>query len=156
VAVFCPTSNLFIGSGLFDYDRQHGHGVRIAVATDVGGGTTYSMLKTLDEAYKVMQLRGQRLNPLRSFYHMTLGNARAMGLDDRIGSIEAGRDADLVVLDAGATPPMALRRQAVDSLNNQLFLLQTCGDDRAIVETYVAGTAMKSALSQGEVRGVSR
>jgi guanine deaminase len=148
VAVFCPTSNLFIGSGLFDYDRLHQRGVRIAVATDVGGGTSYSMLKTLDEGYKAMQLRGQRLNPLRSFYHMTLGNARAMSLADRIGSVAAGMDADLVVLDSGATPQMKLRMQTVDSLINELFLLQTCGDDRAVVETYVAGTAMKSALNQ--------
>ncbi len=148
VAVWCPTSNLFIGSGLFDHDRLHAHGARIAIATDVGGGTSYSMLRTLDEGYKVLQLRGQRLNPLRSFYMMTLGNARAMALDDRIGAIEVGRDADLVVLDARATPQMALRMEAVDTLANELFLLQTCGDDRAVVETYVAGRAMKSALAQ--------
>lgn len=146
VAVWCPTSNLFIGSGLFDHDRLHTHGARIAVATDVGGGSSYSMLRTLDEGYKILQLRGQRLNPLRSFYMMTLGNARAMSLDEHIGSIEAGRDADLVVLDARATPQMALRMETVDSLANELFLLQTCGDDRAIVETYVAGKAMKSVL----------
>lgn len=147
VAVFCPTSNLFIGSGLFDYDRLHTHGVRIALATDVGGGTSYSMLRTLDEAYKVMQLRGQRLNPLRSFYHMTLGNARALGLEHRIGSIEPGRDADLTVLDARATPEMALRMERVESLANELFLLQTAGDDRSVVETYVAGKAMKPKTS---------
>jgi guanine deaminase len=147
VAVWCPTSNLFIGSGLFDYDRLHAHGARIAVATDVGGGSSYSMLRTLDEGYKVLQLRGQRLNPLRSFYMMTLGNARAMSLDERIGTIEAGRDADLVVLDARATPQMALRMEAVDTLANELFLLQTCGDDRAVTETYVAGRPMKSALA---------
>ena len=147
VAVWCPTSNLFIGSGLFDHDRLHAHGARIAVATDVGGGSSYSMLRTLDEGYKVLQLRGQRLNPLRSFYMMTLGNARAMSLDDRIGTIETGRDADLVVLDASATPQMALRMEAVDTLANELFLLQTCGDDRAVVETYVAGRPMKSALA---------
>ncbi len=146
VAVWCPTSNLFIGSGLFDHDRLHAHGARIAVGTDVGGGTSYSMLRTLDEGYKVLQLRGQRLDPLRSFYMMTLGNARAMSLDDRIGAIEPGRDADLVVLDACATPQMALRMEAVDTLANELFLLQTCGDDRAVVETYVAGRAMKSGL----------
>ncbi len=146
VAVWCPTSNLFIGSGLFDYERLHQHGARIAVATDVGGGSSYSMLRTLDEGYKVLQLRGQRLNPLRSFYMMTLGNALAMSLDDRIGTIEAGKDADLVVLDASSTPQMTLRMEAVDSLANELFLLQTCGDDRAVIETYVAGKPMKSAL----------
>lgn len=147
VAVFCPTSNLFIGSGLFDYDRLHAHGVRIAVATDVGGGTSYSMLRTLDEGYKVMQLRGHRLNPLKSFYHMTLGNARAMSLDDRVGTIAPGMDADLVVLDARAAPEMAVRMERVETLANELFLLQTCGDDRSVIETYVAGAAMKSALT---------
>ena len=147
VAVWCPTSNLFIGSGLFDHDRLQAQGVRIGIATDIGGGTSYSMLRTLDEGYKVLQLRGQRLNPLRSFYMMTLGNARALSLEDRIGAIEVGRDADLVVLDARATPPMALRMEAVDTLANELFLLQTCGDDRAVAETYVAGRPMKSALA---------
>ena len=147
VAVFCPTSNLFIGSGLFDYDRLHGHGVRIAVATDVGGGTSYSMLKTLDEGYKVLQLRGQRLDPLTSFYMMTLGNARALSLEGTIGSFVPGADADVVVLDSRATPQMALRMGTVDSLVNELFLLQTCGDDRAVAEVYVAGRAMKRALA---------
>lgn len=147
VAVFCPTSNLFIGSGLFDYDRLHQHGVRIATATDVGGGSSYSMLRTMDEGYKVMQLRGQRLTPLRSFYHLTLGNARAMSIDDEVGALEPGKAADIVVLDARATPQMALRMETVDTLEQELFLLQTCGDDRAVVETYVAGEAMKSKLA---------
>ena len=149
VAVFCPTSNLFIGSGLFDHDRLHSRGVRIAVATDVGGGTSYSMLRTLDEGYKVLQLRGQRLSPLNSFYMMTLGNARALSLEGTIGSIVPGADADLVVLDARATPQMALRMEAVDSLANELFLLQTCGDDRAVAEVYVAGKAVKTGLAAG-------
>lgn len=147
VAVFCPTSNLFIGSGLFDYQRLHTHGVRIAVATDVGGGTSYSMLQTLAEGYKALQLRGQRLGPLNSFYMMTLGNARALSLEGTIGSLMAGADADIVVLDARATPQMALRMETVSSLGEELFLLQTCGDDRAVAETYVAGKAMKSRLS---------
>lgn len=146
VAVFCPTSNLFIGSGLFDYERLHVRGARIAVATDVGGGSSYSMLRTLDEGYKVMQLRGQRLHPLRSFYHMTLGNARALGLEGEIGTLGPGIAADVVVLDARATPQMSLRMETVSTLSEELFLLQTCGDDRAVVETYVAGEAMKSNL----------
>jgi guanine deaminase len=147
VAVFCPTSNLFIGSGLFDYERLHQHGVRIATATDVGGGSSYSMLRTMDEGYKVMQLRGQRLNPLRSFYHLTLGNARAMSLDHRVGQLTPGMEADIVVLDSSATPQMRLRMETVDSLEQELFLLQTCGDDRAIAETYVMGEPQKSRLA---------
>jgi guanine deaminase len=146
VAVFCPTSNLFLGSGLFDRERLMACGVRIGVATDIGGGTSYSMLKTLDEGYKVLQLRGQRLTPLNSFYMMTLGNARALSLEGTIGSIMPGAAADLVVLDASATPAMALRRQTVTSLAEELFLLQTLGDDRAIAEVYVAGARAKSAI----------
>jgi guanine deaminase len=149
VAVWCPTSNLFIGSGLFDRDRLARAGVRIGVATDVGGGTSYSMLRTLDEGYKVLQARGQRLNPLTSFYMMTLGNSRALSLEDEIGSLAAGRAADLAVLDARATPQMALRMETVETLWGELFLLQTCGDDRAVVETYVMGKAMKSGLASG-------
>jgi guanine deaminase len=146
VAVFCPTSNLFLGSGLFDHDRLHARGTRIAVATDVGGGSSHSMLRTLDEGYKVMQLREQRLNPLRSFYMMTLGNARALSLEGTIGSLVPGAAADLVVLDARATPAMSLRMETVSNLAQELFLLQSCGDDRSVSEVYVAGHAAKSAV----------
>ncbi len=99
VAAFCPTSNLFLGSGLFDQARLQRAGVRIALATDVGGGTSYSMLHTAAEGYKVLQLNRQSWPALQAFFRMTLGNARALSLDDRIGSIEAGKEADLVVLD---------------------------------------------------------
>ncbi|MBB4121313.1 guanine deaminase [Martelella radicis] len=148
VAVHCPTSNLFLGSGLFpfkDYETRE-KPVRIAVATDIGGGTSYSMLKTMDEAYKIQQLRGERLNPLESFFAMTLGNAEALSLADRIGTLDPDSDADLVVLDARATPAMALKMDAVSTLAEELFLLQTMGDDRAIAETYVAGNPVKSGL----------
>jgi guanine deaminase len=146
VAVFCPTSNLFLGSGLFDRERLAKAGVRIGIATDIGGGTNYGMLATLDEGYKVLQLRGQRLTPLNSFYMATLGNARALSLEGIIGSIEPGCAADLVVLDASATPAMRLRMATVTSLVEELFLLQTLGDDRSIAEVYVAGAQAKSTL----------
>lgn len=142
VAVFCPTSNLFIGSGLFDLARTRdaARPVRVALATDVGGGTSYSMLRTAAEAYKVLQLQGQNLPALDAFYLMTLGNARALSLDDRIGRLEPGYEADLVVLDARATPAMAHRMEAVTgSLAEELFVLMTMGDDRAVRATYVAG-----------------
>ncbi|WP_439273033.1 guanine deaminase [Pseudochrobactrum sp. HB0163] len=145
VAVFCPTSNLFLGSGLFDRDGLRDAGVRIAVATDIGGGTSWSMLRTLDEGYKVLQLRGQRLNPLASFYMMTLGNARALSMEDKIGTLQAGTEADIVVLNSRATAAMRLRMDAGSNLAQELFLLQTLGDDRAVVQTYVAGKAVKSA-----------
>ncbi len=145
VAVFCPTSNLFLGSGLFDLARLSDakRPVRVAVATDIGGGTSYSMLRTFDEAYKILNLQGQRYNPLRSFYQMTLGNARALSLHDKIGTLEAGSEADFVVLNAGATSAMKLRMETVTSLSEELFLLQTMGDDRSVTHTYVAGVASK-------------
>ena len=146
VAVFCPTSNLFLGSGLFDRRGLQKAGVRIGVATDIGGGTNFGMLRTMDEAYKVLQLRGERLTPLHSFYMMTLGNARSLSLEGEIGAITPGNTADIVVLDAGATPVMRLRMATVTSLVEELFLLQTLGDDRSIREVYVAGARAKSTL----------
>lgn len=150
VAVHCPTSNLFLGSGLFPLRRltQREKPVRVAFATDIGGGTSYSMLRTLDEAYKIQQLLGERMNPLESFYFATRGNAEALSLSDRIGTLDDGTDADLIVLSAAATPAMALKMQVVETLSEELFLLQTMGDDRAIVETYVAGQPMKSAIGK--------
>lgn len=145
VAVHCPTSNLFLGSGLFPLKaiQRREKPVTVAVATDIGGGSSYSMFKTMDEAYKIQQLLGERLNPLESFYHMTLGNAVALDLADKIGTLDAGTDADIVVLNAAATPAMRLRMETVTSLSEELFLLQTLGDDRSVVETYVAGKASK-------------
>ncbi len=141
VAVFCPTSNLFIGSGLFDLAAAHApaHPLRVALATDVGGGTSYSMLRTLAEGYKVLQLQDQNLPALFGFYWLTLGNARALGLDDRIGALEPGLEADIVVLDARATPAMAHRALTLETLEEELFLLMTLGDDRAVTATYIAG-----------------
>jgi guanine deaminase len=142
-AIFCPTSNLFLGSGLFDAEGLRKAGVVSGVATDVGGGTHYSLLQTLNEGYKVLQLRGQALHPLAAFHWATRGNALALGLADRIGSLTIGAEADLVVLDSRATPAMALRAERIESLSEELFLLQILGDDRAVAQTYVAGAPMK-------------
>jgi len=151
VAVFCPTSNLFLGSGLFDYQRyrQRAKPLRIAAATDVGGGTNYSMLRTMDEGYKVIALNGEKLNPFASYWQMTRGNAEAMSIADRVGTLDEGTEADIVVLNAGATPAMRLRMETVGTLAEELFLLQTLGDDRAVVEVYVAGKPAKSTLETG-------
>jgi guanine deaminase len=148
VAVFCPTSNLFLGSGLFDYQRYRTRdkALRIAVATDIGGGTNYSMMRTMDEGYKVVALNGEKLNPFQSFWQLTRGNAEALSVVDRIGTLDQGSDADIIVLDARATPAMRLRMETADTLAEELFLLQTQGDDRAVREVYVAGRAMKSDL----------
>ncbi|GAB4356464.1 MAG: guanine deaminase [Oricola sp.] len=141
VAVFCPTSNLFLGSGLFNLDKMRGTTppTRHAIATDIGGGTNWSMLRTLDEGYKVLNLQGQRYHPLRSFFQATLGNAEAIGMGDRIGKLETGYEADFIVLDSASNPAMALRRETVGTLAEELFLLQTLGDDRAVVASIVSG-----------------
>ncbi len=155
VAVHCPTSNLFLGSGLFPLKSllRRGKPVRVSVATDIGGGSSYSMLRTMDEAYKIQQLLAERLNPFESFYLMTAGNAQALSLEDRIGTLELGTDADFIVLNMAATPAMALKAEVVNSLADELFLLQTMGDDRAIVETYVAGEASKAMIGGGALAG---
>jgi len=149
VAVFCPTSNLFLGSGLFDYQRYRTRdkALRIATATDVGGGTNYSMLCTMDEGYKVIALNGGKLNPFASFWQMTRGNAEALSIADRVGTLDEGTEADITVLDACATPAMKLRMETVGTLAEELFLLQTLGDDRSIAEVYVAGKPAKSMLA---------
>ncbi|MCI2393913.1 guanine deaminase [Aliiroseovarius sediminis] len=141
--VFCPTSNLFLGSGLFDDAGLRARGITNAIATDVGGGTSYSMLQTLNEGYKVLQLQGQSLHPLRAFHWITRGNALALGLEDKIGTLAAGSEADVVVLDAHATEAMALRMDSVMSLAEELFVLMIMGDDRAVDQVYIAGQPSK-------------
>lgn len=142
-AVFCPTSNLFLGSGLFDEAGLRAAGIVSGIATDVGGGSSYSMLQTLNEGYKILQLRNQKLHPLTAFHWATRGNALTLGMADRIGTLAPGSDADLVVLDARATPAMALRAERAETLAEELFILQIMGDDRAVAQTYVAGKPMK-------------
>jgi guanine deaminase len=139
VAVFCPTSNLFLGSGLFDWARARAEGVPIAVATDIGGGTSYSMLRTMAEAYKVLQLQRQSLSAFAALHAITLGNAKALSLDHLIGSFEPGREADVVVLDPAAQRAMAHRLETARDLAEELFVLVTLGDDRNVVATYVMG-----------------
>lgn len=142
VAVFCPTSNMFIGSGLFDLAALQADQVRTGLATDIGGGTRYSMLSTAGAAYQVLQLRGQNLPAAQAFYTMTLGNARALRLDDTIGSLTVGNEADVVVLNPRATPAMAHRMETIGAdIDETLFLLMTLGDDRSVSQTYVAGEA---------------
>jgi guanine deaminase len=135
----CPTCNLFMGSGLFDLHAATSAGVRVGLGTDIGGGTSYSMLRVMQEAYNVAQLRGQGLSPLRAFYLATLGGARAIGLDDRIGNLAPGKEADCIVLDPAATPLLARRMQHARSLVERLSVLMALGDDRAVAATYLMG-----------------
>ncbi len=137
----CPTSNTFLGSGLFKLHeaRKATRSVRVALATDIGGGTRFSMLATMHEAYKVAQLNGQALTAGQAFYLATRGGAHALYLDDRIGSIAPGMEADVVVLDLKSTPLIAARMQHCRDLGDALFVQMTLGDDRAVRATYVAG-----------------
>jgi guanine deaminase len=138
---FCPTSNLFLGSGLFDLARARERGIRVGLGTDVGGGTSFSMLQTLNEAYKVLQLAGQSLSAVAAFHLATLGGARSLYLDDRIGNFAPGREADFVVLDPCATPLLARRSAACNTLEERLFTMMMLGDDRAVAATFVLGEA---------------
>jgi guanine deaminase len=142
-AAFCPTSNLYLGSGLFDVDAADASGMRFSIATDVGGGTSFNMLRTLDEARKVARLQGQELSPLRAFYLATLGAARCLGLDDCIGKLQPGAEADFIVLDLQATELIARRTDAARTLSDLLRVLLTLGDDRTIKSTYILGTSVK-------------
>jgi guanine deaminase len=139
---FCPTSNLFLGSGLFDLNKLEAHGVRVGLGTDVGAGTSFSQLQSLNEAYKIMQLQGKKLDPFKSLYLATLGGAHALYLDDKLGNFESGKDADFVVLDYNATPLISYRMQQAKTLDEKLFALTMLGDDRAIKQTFAAGVSV--------------
>ena len=136
---FCPTSNLFVGSGLFDLRRARAAGVNVGIGTDVGGGTSYSILRTLAEAYKVLQLNGINLDAMSAFHLATLGGADALGQADRIGNFAEGKEADFVVLDLGATPVLARRTSIAESIEERLFALMTLGDDRSVFATHILG-----------------
>jgi len=137
----CPTSNLFLGSGLFRWDRakKRGRPVHVAMATDVGGGTTLSILRTLGEAHKVAQLTGWSMPSAHGFWLATQGGARALDLADRIGNLAPGAEADLVVLDLKSTPFIAQRMARVRDIGEALFVQMTLGDDRAVRQTWIAG-----------------
>lgn len=145
MASFCPTANLFLGSGLFDLRRAREYGMAVGIGTDVGGGTSFSMLRTLQEAYKVAQLGGQTLSPYRALYLATLGGAQGLGLDDKIGSFEAGKEADFVVIDLAATPLLERRLRYARDLPEKLFAVIMLGDDRCIAATYAMGREVYSA-----------
>lgn len=136
---FCPTSNLFLGSGLFRLPACWQNRVRMGIGTDVGAGTTFSMLRTLGEAYKVGQLQSYRLRASEAFYHATLGGAHALRLDEKIGNFQPGKEADFVVIDPAVTPLQQLRVSRCKDIYEQLFVLMTLGDERNIRETWVNG-----------------
>ncbi|CAN5230009.1 guanine deaminase [soil metagenome] len=134
----CPSSNLFLGSGFFDFGQADRHALRLGLGTDVGAGTSFSMLFTAGVAYQAALARGTALDPFRALYLATAGSAQLLHIADRVGSLEPGQEADFVVLDDGATPLLARRTNGA-SLPERLFALQILGDDRAISRTYIMG-----------------
>lgn len=138
----CPTSNLFIGSGLFDMQslRDCERPIKVGIATDVGGGSSFSMFQTMKASYEICQLQGYNLHPAKAFYLATVGSAAVMRLDQRLGNLRAGCDADIAIIDLKSQPLIARRMEQVDDLWGALFLQMILADDRAIRATYVAGT----------------
>jgi guanine deaminase len=137
----CPTSNEFLGSGQFNLRNalKASRPVRVGLGTDLGAGTSFSQLQTLNQAYKTAALLGNSLDAPLAFYLATRGGARALHLDDRIGSLAPGMEADLIVMDLKSTPAIEFRLRSCETLEEVLFLQMTLGDDRAIRETWVAG-----------------
>jgi guanine deaminase len=149
---FCPTSNLFLGSGLFNLDKARQFNVKVGLGTDVGAGTSFSILQTMNEAYKVTQLRKAftdtpdavtPLDAMQNLYLATLGGARALSLDGKIGSFLPGREADFLVLDPQSSRVMKLRTEHSKSIEDKLFAIEILGDDRTVLHTYVMGERMK-------------
>ncbi|ESK55116.1 guanine deaminase [Acinetobacter tjernbergiae] len=136
---FCPTSNLFLGSGLFPLKKTWQQQVKVGLGTDIGAGTSFSLLQTVNEAYKVQQLQGDKLSAFESLYHATLGGAKALDLDDKLGNFNVGKEADFVVLNIKPTALQQLRQSRAKSLEERLFALFTMGDDRNIEATYIYG-----------------
>jgi guanine deaminase len=148
---FCPTSNLFLGSGLYSLACSDDAGLQTSIATDIGGGTHFGMLPTLGAAYNVTQMTKNYLSPLRAFYLATLGGAKALGLEDSIGNFQAGKEADFVVLDLQATSLLARRCGRAKSLAERLFPLMTFGDDRCVLETVACGQIVHSRSDRSNV-----
>jgi guanine deaminase len=153
----CPTSNLFIGSGLFDMDaaRDRGNPIPVGLGTDVGGGSSFSMLQTMKASYEICQLKGYSLHPAKAFWLATLGSAEVMRMDNRIGNLAPGYDADIAVLDLASTPLIAQRTRRAADLWEALFIQMILGDDRAIAATYVGGRKVYSRAAATANEGQS-
>lgn len=137
--IHCPTSNAFIGSGMFDMAGLKAEGQRVGLATDIGGGSSFSMLRTMASAYEIAQLRGTALHPAQLWWLATAGSAAALGLEQKIGRLAKGMEADLTVVDLESTPAIAQRARHADTLWEALFPTIMMGDDRAIAATWVNG-----------------
>lgn len=140
-AAFCPSSNLFIGSGLFDLHLTKASGIRVGLGTDVGGGNYFSLLRGINDAYKITQLLGKKLSAFQALYLATLGGAKALYLDDKIGNFAVSKEADFVVLNFKATPLIERRLKQCSGLHERLFTLLMLGDDRSVTASYLMGKA---------------
>jgi guanine deaminase len=136
---FCPSSNLFLGSGLFNLKQAQAFDVNVGLGSDIGAGTTFSMLSTINEGYKTQQLRNDKLSPFQSFYLATLGGAVSLDLEGTIGNFSKGAEADFIVLDYHATPLMDRRMRHCKNLSEKLFILSMLGDERHIKATHIMG-----------------
>jgi len=136
---FCPSSNLFLGSGLFKLNNMLKHNIKVGLGTDVGGGTSMSIGKTMHDAYTVSAMAGDPMNTLLTYYLATLGGAKALKLDEKIGNFNEGKEADFMVIDMNRNSILSQRIECSDNLHDQLFALMILGDDRNIVQTYVMG-----------------
>jgi guanine deaminase len=138
----CPSSNLFLGSGLCDWRGLEDTGAKVSLASDVGGGTSLSMLRTMADAYKVQALRGVRLPAWKALHAATRGAATALGLEGETGSFDVGCMADLVLWRYAVGPVASVRDAAASSLHERVFALMTLGDERNVIATYVAGRCL--------------
>ena len=139
--VLCPRSNLFLGSGLFEIDKLEDFEIEIALASDVGGGDSFSMFQVMNEAYKICRLNDYNLDPVKAFYLTTLAAAKVLNMDDSIGNFEVNKEADFIVLDLSATKLITEKLKVAKDINDILFSLITLGDDRLIKEVYILGQA---------------
>ena len=143
---FCPSSNLFLGSGLFDLPKLQKHEVKVGIGSDVGAGTSLSIMKNLSEGYKIQQLRGDKLTPFQGLYLATMGGAKTLDLDDRIGNFLPGKEADFTVLDLKATPLLTRRLAKCVNLAEKLFVLMMLSDERHIKATHILGKRVGEAV----------
>jgi len=135
----CPTSNLFLGSGLFELEKLESYGIDVSLASDVGGGDSFSMFQVMNEAYKVCRMNDFNLDPVKAFYLTTLGAAKVLNMDDCIGNFEAEKEADFIVIDLNATEIISQKNKISSNIKDTLFNLMTLGDDRLIDEVYIMG-----------------
>ncbi len=140
--IHCPTSNTFIGSGLFNTAARITEGQIVGLATDTGGGSSFSMLRTMAAAYEIGQLTGTALHPAQLYWLATMGSAQSLHLSDKIGNISPGIEADLIALDLGSTPAIVQRSARASDIWEALFPTIMMGDDRAIKQVWIKGNPM--------------